>query len=189
MLDLSFFNAFSKNASIHNDGTIIHSSSRNPQKTEKLLVKDRNLNDNFKFLCADKNQYSITRAWNLLTGVHYLYTQQDNHYTQQDNHYVGAKGLLDLLVFPLISRALYQSLVDHPDHKDRFYSTFARIIWGALEVARLALAVALLLPTTFIMSMMPEPVELHMEEDEHVQFIVELHTEEDEPVQFISNHY
>ncbi len=165
MPDLSFFNAFSKNASIHNDGRIIHSSSRNPQKTETLLVKDRNLNDNFKFLCADKNQYSITRAWNLLTGVHYLYTQQDNHY-------VGAKGLLDLLVFPLISRALYQSLVDHPDHKDRFYSTFARIIWGALEVARLALAVALLLPTTFIMSMMPKPVELHMEEDEHVQFIL-----------------
>ena len=122
-----------------------------------------NLNEHFKILCADKNQYSITRAWNLLTGVHYLYTQQDNHY-------VGAKGLLDLLVFPLISRALYQSLVDHPDHKDRFYSTFARIIWGALEVARLALAIVLLLPTTAIMWMMtePKPLEFHLDDpDKH----------------------
>lgn len=170
MPDLSFFNAFSKNASIYGNDQIIQTSAHNPLKRMTLDVFDLNLNENIEFLCADKNKYSITRAWNLLTGVHYLYTPTTNlpyielmnvpYDTALENvrfDYRGAKGLLDLLVFPLISRALYQSLVDHPDHKDRFYSTFAGIIWGALEVARLALAVALLLPTTFIMSMMPEP--------------------------------
>lgn len=156
MPDLSFFNPFSTTGSINGYKYKYPSNISEPRHFVDKHIEDMHLISYFNSLLTNTDKNSVELAWELLLGHHYFYDLQ-NCSVYNNNGVVGAKGLLDLLIFPLISRALYQSVVDHPDHKDSYYSFIPGIIWFVLEAVRVVLAIALVLPTALILSMIRTP--------------------------------